>query len=475
MKCAEFFPAGAGPMVARLRRTVQNMSHRTMWYVTLFLLLAPAAAEAQSSQSPSNAVLQLSMKDAVNIALTPEGSVRLQLAAELLREAHARSDEARSALLPNLSAYVGDQNTTRNLQAYGLGLNFLVPGIVFPTLVGPFNIFDARASASQAVLNLGSVRRYQASKAGVSQAEAELENTQDEVRAQVASAYMAAVREEAALEATQSDVRLAEAVLKLATDQKAAGTGLNIDVTRAAVQLADQKQRLLVAQNRLTASHLQLLRTMHLGLDARLELQDRLVAFPALSTSMQQALHDAFEIRSDWQAQQKRLEAARLQQSAAKMDRIPSVGVFADYGTIGTGLDNSIPTRTYGFTVQIPLFDGGRIDARRAQSNSQYRQELLHSEDLRAQIELEVRLALDSLQSATDQVRTAEEGLSLAENEVAQAERRYSAGASAGIEVSDAQTRLERARENRIEALYAYNIARINLATATGTIRQLIQ
>jgi hypothetical protein len=32
-----------------------------------------------------------------------------------------------------------------------------------------------------------------------------------------------------------------------------------------------------------------------------------------------------------------------------------------------------------------------------------------------------------------------------------------------------------RARDNRISALLAYNIARINLGQATGTIRQVIQ
>ena len=100
---------------------------------------------------------------------------------------------------------------------------------------------------------------------------------------------------------------------------------------------------------------------------------------------------------------------------------------------------------------------------------------MIRNEDLRAQIELEVRLALDSLQSSAEQVQTAEEGLALAENEVAQAQRRYSAGASPGIEVTEAQTRLERARENRISALFGYNVARINLAVATGTMRQLVQ
>ena len=42
------------------------------------------------------------------------------------------------------------------------------------------------------------------------------------------------------------------------------------------------------------------------------------------------------------------------------------------------------------------------------------------------------------------------------------------------LEVTDAQTRLDRARDNQIRALYDYNVARIDLATATGTIREYV-
>ncbi len=42
------------------------------------------------------------------------------------------------------------------------------------------------------------------------------------------------------------------------------------------------------------------------------------------------------------------------------------------------------------------------------------------------------------------------------------------------MEVTDAQTRLQRARDNRINALYNYNVARIDLGTATGTIRSML-
>jgi outer membrane protein len=71
-------------------------------------------------------------------------------------------------------------------------------------------------------------------------------------------------------------------------------------------------------------------------------------------------------------------------------------------------------------------------------------------------------------------VKAAEDGLKLSENELAQAQRRYKAGVSNSVEVTDAQTRLQRARDNRINALYNYNVARIDLGTATGTIRSML-
>jgi outer membrane protein TolC len=121
------------------------------------------------------------------------------------------------------------------------------------------------------------------------------------------------------------------------------------------------------------------------------------------------------------------------------------------------------------------LFDGGRKDARRAESASLYRAEKVKTNDLKEQIELDVRLALDGLHSADDEVKVAKEGLELSENELAQARRRYAAGVTNSLEVTDAQTRLERARDNQTAALYNYNAARIDLTEALGTIRKTIQ
>src|ERR1019366_7196279 len=137
-----------------------------------------------------------------------------------------------------------------------------------------------------------------------------------------------------------------------------------------------------------------------------------------------------------------------------------------DYGSSGTGFDNSLPTRTIGISLRVPLFDGGRRDARRAESASQYRAEKVKTNDLKEQIDLDVPRALDALRSAEDQVKVSREGLELAENELAQARRRNQAGVAIGVEVTDAQSRLERARDNQTAALYNYNVGRIDLAQA---------
>jgi outer membrane protein TolC len=429
------------------------------------------AAQVASAAGP----VQLSLKRAVEVAVSPEGNTKIQLSGEALKQAQSRSAEARAALLPDLEASLTDRNQTESLAALGIKIVVPIPNFQFPTFVGPFNTMDARATVTQSVFDFSSIRRFQASKVGVSAARSDVDSTEEQVAAQVARAYLAAVRADADVETAQSDVTLAEAVLKQAENQKAAGTGTGIEITRAKVQLANDRQRLLVAGNQRTSARLQLMRVMGLRLDTELELTDKLAYVPVDAVTMEQAKAQALKERPDLKAQQEREANARMAASATKMERLPSVAAFGDYGSIGTGFDNALPTRTYGISLRVPVFDGGRRDARRAESASQFRSEKVRTDDLKQQIELDVRLALDGLESAEQQVKVAKEGLELSENELAQARRRVDAGVAISVEVTDAQTRLERARDNQTAALYNYNVARIDLAQSMGKVRSMVQ
>lgn len=427
------------------------------------------------SGQPARGPVPLSLKRAVELAVSPEGNTSIQLSAEVLKQARERSLEARAALLPDVESSVTYQNRTTNLAALGVNIAVPIPGFQFPQFVGPFSTLDARVTGTESVFDFGSIRRFQASKVGVSAARKEVESTGEQVAALVARAYLAALKSDANVETARANVTLAEAVQAQAENQKKAGTGTGIEITRARVQLANDRQNLLVAQNARRSAHLRLLRAVGLRLDTELELTDRMAYVPVDAVTLEQAKARALEARPDYQAQQEREANARLSASATKMERLPSVAAFGDYGSIGSGLDRALPTRTVGLQVRVPIFDGGRRDARRAESASQYRAEKVRTNDLKEQIELDVRLALDALQSAEEQVKVAREGLSLAENELAQARRRYDAGVANSIEVTDAQTRLERARDNQTAALYGYNVAKIDLAQSMGRVRSTVQ
>jgi outer membrane protein TolC len=436
-------------------------------FIPILLPFLAAAAEP--------APLRLSLAEAVEIAVSPKGSARVELASEAAKQAEDRSRQARGALLPNLDASFATQSQTRNLEAFGLRLESPIPGFRIPTFVGPYTTLDGRVSAQQSIFDFSSIRRYQASRVASAAARTEITSASEQVAGQTARAYLAALKATADVEAIRANITLADAVVKLAESQKRAGTGTGIEITRARVQLSSERQRLIVAQNDVRRAQLQVLRAMNVRLDTPLELTGKLAYVPVDSLTIEQAKARAFAERPDLKAQQERESNARLSASSVKFERLPSVAGFGDYGASGTALDHSVPTRTYGISVRVPIFDGGRRDARRAESASHWRAEQTRSRDLKQQVELDVRLALDALASAEEQVKVAREGLGLAESELAQARRRYEAGVAVTLEITDAQTRLERARDNQTAALFNHNLARIDLAQAMGAIRKAIQ
>ena len=441
------------------------------------LAILPVCFAADQADSVVTGPLPLSFERAVAIAISPEGNTNIQVAGEAVKQAESRSDQSRAALLPDVEASFSDQSRTQNLAALGLSQAIVIPipGFHIPMFVGPFTTMDARVSGSQTLFDFSSIRRFQASKVGVSVARSDLESTAEQVASQTARAYLAAVKADTDVETAQANVALSQALVTQAQHEKTAGTGTGIEITRAEVQLANDRQRLLEAQNVRRSTHLRLLRAMGLRLDTEVQLTDKLRYVPVDALTLEQARAQALKTRPDYQAQQERETNARLSASATRLERLPSVAAFADYGAIGTGFDAALPTRAYGISLKVPIFDGGRKDARRAESASQLRAAEAQTHDLKEQIELDVRLALDSLQSAEDEVKVAQEGLQQAEQELAQARRRTSAGVAISLEVTDAQTRMERARDNQTAALYQYNVARIDLAQAMGNVRSAVQ
>ena len=426
------------------------------------------AAEASDSSPPE---LKLSLRDAIQAAI--DNNVNVRLLKERIAAAQAQANTSLGALLPNVGGYLNGRNQTVNLAAFGLPADRLAGLGLTRSVTEPFAVYDARATLVQNIFSLSLIQRWRAAKSGVDIANFEAEVTKRDVMATVGLLYIEVLRADEAVKAREADIDLAQQLFKLARDRKAAGVATGLDVTREEVQLENDRQRLLVAQNEQESARLNLIRAIGIDFEVRLVLTDELKFLPVKAQSTEQVLTIAQEQRLELRAQEQRQRLASLSLSSVTSERIPTLSLAGDYGWIGVKPQDALATHSIGLTFSIPIFDGGQRESRISESRSRVRQESIRMKDVSDQVNLEVRNALLTLESSQQQVAVAQKGIDLAAKELTFARDRFEAGLTTNIEVTNAQTSMARARDNQIEALFRFNASRINLARAKGEIEKL--
>jgi outer membrane protein len=428
------------------------------WVVCAILLLGqPLAAET----------LSLSLREAVARALSDGTAAKI--AAERVDRSRAQAGQARSALLPQVTGEVEDSNQILNLKTFGLS----IPGV--PSIVGPFNIFDAHVRLAARVIDLAAYRRYQAARQGIVVADVERRHTENEVAAAVAALYVAVYRATANVEATRANVDLFVKLRDLAEDQRKGGVGTKLDSTRAEVALANQRQALLVQENQGDVARLALLRAIGADMGATIVLTDALWEEAPVATTVTEAVASARRNRPELQSVNEQIRAAELTVSANRAEKLPTLGAQFQGGYNGNHLGDLSWNRTVGALVAVPIFTGERIPATVAEAQSRRRELALQRTETERQVEEEVRRALLNYENAVARAEVAQENVRLASEALEFARDRFSNGVASSIEVDNAQTSFVTSRADRIAALADQAQARFDLARATGQIRDLIE
>ncbi|MEE8125542.1 MAG: TolC family protein, partial [Nitrospirales bacterium] len=194
------------------------------------------AAKGDPSQTTQVPVLKLSLRDAMQAAIDQNPSIRLFK--ERISQAQDVADTQLGALLPNLSG--GLSYARRRFFTSRFGGSAAV--------TDRRNFYDARAFLTQNVFSLSLIQKWRAAKTGVEVAGLDAEVTKRDTMATVGLIYLETLRAKAAVEARRADVLLNKELLRLATERKVAGMATRLDVTRAKVQLENERQRLLAAE-----------------------------------------------------------------------------------------------------------------------------------------------------------------------------------------------------------------------------------
>jgi outer membrane protein TolC len=421
----------------------------------LALLAATAAADGQQS-----APYRLTLQDAIQKAL--EANLSVLVAGTRVEEAEGtRLRRLSAALLPRVNAqsYANVQN--RDLRAFGIS----VPGL--PEVVGPFSNYDFRLYAQQNVLDLEGYRGFKASELALDAGKMDERDARDLIVRAISALYLNAQSAAARVDAAQSRVTDSSTLLKLAADKHDAGTATGVDVLRAQVQLANDRQALLVARNQLQQALLELARNLGLSPGTPLELADPLDFRPLPQPEIEALTPSALAARADYLSLAAQHAALIEQQRANRARSYPKLSVNGNFGGIGRSIGGVAATGLVQGQIDFTLFDRDRGgEAQELASRVKRIDDQIA--DLGRGIEEELREALLNLDSASQQVTVAREGQQLARRELEMARDRFQAGTANNVEVVTAQDELARAEENYIVAVSSHVDAKFALARAMG-------
>lgn len=421
------------------------------------VLMACAPAVAQQT-----APYRLTLQDAIQKALQANMSV-LAAGTRVDEAEGTRMRRLSAALLPRVNAQAYANLSNHDLQAQGLSF----PGLPIPKVVGPLSNYDFRVYAQQNVIDLTSYRGLKASERALDAVKMDERDARDLIVRAIAALYLNAQSAAARVDAAQSRVTDSSTLYILAKDKHDAGTATGVDVLRAQVQLANDRQALLVAKNQLKQSMLDLARNLGMNPATPLELAEplsyRTLSQPEIDTLVPVAL----EARADYLSLASQRQGLVEQQRANRARSYPKLSVNGNFGEIGRSIGSVASTGLLQGQIDFTLFDHDR-NGEAQEIASRLKRIDDQIADLRRGIEEDIREALLNLDSASEQVAVAGEGQELARRELEMAQDRFQSGTANDVEVITAQDELARAEENHILAVSSHVDAKFALARAMG-------
>lgn len=455
---------------AKITRAIAQSILRcaSMWLAMTVLAVAQTIQPSASTGSvptgtATNEVLHLTLRDAIDRAVRYNlGQIE---SGENARIARGQRLRALSALLPQVSA-----SASENVEQFSVStLGIKIPQI--PRVIGPFSFSEAQANASQTLFSYESIQRFRAASSAEQAAQLAYTDTLDVITLIVGSAYLQVIQAGSRVTAEEAQVKNAQALYDQAVEQLQAGTSPKIDVTRSGVQLHTEQYNLSIARNNYAIAKLNLSRAIGLPLGQVFDLTDQLPYADINPPTVEDALSTAYKSRSDFRAAVSSLKSAQQQLSATRAERYPVLAASGDYGVQGPNFGRLHGAFTFQAGVNVPVFTGGRIKGDITEAESVLRQRKAEAENLRGQIDYDVRTAFLNLQAATEQVGVARQNIDLANENLSRSQERFAAGVTDSVEVVQAQQSLASANDQYISSLYSHNVAKLQLARALGAAR----
>mgnify|MGYP000380025542 FL=1 len=405
------------------------------------------------------------------VDLTLEETIRLALERnETLQEARLNYDrseelvrEAIAAEYPNLSNQVDITRTDSangELQARRLGGDNNATTAINGRLEVSYDIYTGGRRSAQ----------IEAAQTQLQIAELDIERLTEETRLAAAVNYYNLQSADAQVVIEQSSVFDATQSLRDATLLEQAGLGTKFDVLRAEVELASAQQRLTRAEATQRTARRQLAQLLSLEPTIDPRTADEINLAGRWEISLEETIVLALQNRQELRQQLLQREVDGYQERIALAAVRPLVSVFANYDVLEVFDDSLGPADglTVGARMRWNFFDGGAAAARANQEQVDQAIAENRFANQRNQIRLAVETAYYDFEASAQNITTAAAAVTLAEESLRLARLRFNAGVGTQTDVISAQTGLNTARGNYLQAVTDYNRAFAQLKREVG-------
>jgi outer membrane protein len=349
--------------------------------------------------------------------------------------------------------------------------------------------YGTNVTVVQPVYNGGAeMLGVRAANAASDRSEYSFEDTQQDVIARVKISYYTVLKAEELLTLAKESSGRTARYLETTRRRAEVGQRTKTDVQRWEVQEASSEGALINAQNFVAAARLQLNEVMGVDLNKEYALEKTFSAdsLDQNTTPAMQLVHQAapgsgsavsaelLEAHPSMKIMETNLRLADLGIQKSWVNFQPRVNLAFQYGweKNNTFALDGIRPWALQLSVSFPIFSGFGDFTNLEKARYEYKRTESQVDGFKRGLLMQARNAEMNVHAAQQRIDAARKGKDQALDVLNSVTRRYETGGASNVDLIDVQTAYTSARTDYITAVYDYYIASVQLARATGTIRQ---
>ena len=214
---------------------------------------------------------------------------------------------------------------------------------------------------------------------------------------------------------------------------------------------------------------------MGIPADSSFRISTRLEHGGEIEEPVEKWTQKALSNRKDLKQLLTRESMAKEEVNKSLAGHLPSLHLVGNYEINSEDFSDTADNYMVGAMMKLNLFSGERISGKTKEARASLKRIQAIRQELELGIDIQVRQAYYHALSSRKRIKTSQESIIQAEENLRIVRKRYENGLYTIVSLLDAEAALKQARTGNLKALHDYNTASIQLALAAGTINEILQ